>query len=94
MAEPFVLWGQASSEEIQSLADVLNVRVSDLLVSPLGDEEEVGPVVARLSCRFVPGLMWTGCCDLRREEPATCTSDEELCALSRCPDEAGIGEGS
>ncbi|CAE7775930.1 unnamed protein product [Symbiodinium sp. CCMP2592] len=32
---------EASSEEIQSLADVLNVRVSDLLVSPLGDEEEV-----------------------------------------------------
>ncbi|CAE7041728.1 mpnS [Symbiodinium sp. CCMP2456] len=32
---------EASSNEIQSLADVLNVRVSDLLVSPLEDEEEV-----------------------------------------------------
>ena len=33
---------QASRSELQSLAEVLHVRVSDLLVSPLEEEEEVG----------------------------------------------------
>jgi len=32
---------EATPDEIQALADVLHVRVSDLLVSPLQDEEEV-----------------------------------------------------
>ncbi|CAE7885058.1 TPIP1 [Symbiodinium microadriaticum] len=40
---------EASSNEIQSLADVLNVRVSDLLVSPLEDEEEVVVTYAKKS---------------------------------------------
>ena len=40
-----VFRSEATGDEIQALADVLHVRVSDLLVSPLQDEEEAGFVV-------------------------------------------------
>ena len=52
-----VFRSEATVDEIQALADVLHVRVSDLLVSPLQDEEEAGFVVVVVVV-VVVGLGW------------------------------------